>query len=123
MADTAEKGSEGMWVPEDSFATRLLVVRRTRGLSQAEAARRCDLDDGSWSNWENGTMPRDFLSVVTKISNGLGVDPRYLMPGLSTGYDPDSGEQLAFPFPSDGLVHLPLPVTGRKWHAPLVLSA
>lgn len=74
-------------IPEDSFALRLVIVRRALGLSQEEAALRCALDDGSWSNWENGTKPRGMDKVVETISSKLGVDRDWLMWGgpLRTG--------------------------------------
>ena len=86
-------------IPEDSFALRLVIIRRHLGLSQEEAAARCGLDDGSWSNWENGTKPRGMDRVVGTIAAGLNVDRDWLMWGgpLSPGS-----------FPS-GLVALPEP--------------
>lgn len=73
--------TEERWVPEDSFAMRLVLLRRHLRLTQQEAAQLCDLDDGSWSNWENGTRPRGMDSVVRKIATATGVDPNWLMWG------------------------------------------
>jgi transcriptional regulator with XRE-family HTH domain len=67
--------------PEDTFAARLLLVRHDLDLTQIEAAERCGLDDGSWSNWENGTRPRDLAGVVSQISRNLDVDRDWLMWG------------------------------------------
>lgn len=74
-------------IPEDSFALRLVIIRQVLDLTQAEAAARCGLDDGSWSNWENGTKPRGMDAVVEKIVTALGVDRDWLMWGgpLRTG--------------------------------------
>lgn len=79
-------------IPEDSFALRLVIIRRALGLSQEEAALRCGLDDGSWSNWENGTKPRGMDRVVETIATSLAVDREWLMWGgpLRTGsFAPD----------------------------------
>lgn len=73
--------ADGAWIPEDTFAVRLIAARKGRGLTQAEAAKLCDLDDGSWSNWENGSRPRGMNEVVSKIAGGLKVDRDWLMWG------------------------------------------
>lgn len=78
---TTVTAEEGPVIPRDSFGARLLLVRHHFSLSQAEAAERCGLDDGSWSNWERGSSPRDKEVVVRKISNALGVDRDWLMWG------------------------------------------
>lgn len=80
---TSEWAAE--WIPEDTFATRLIAARKGRGLTQGEAAARCDLDDGSWSNWENGTKPRGMNEVVRKIADGLLIDRDWLMWGDNAG--------------------------------------
>lgn len=74
-------------IPEDSFAVRLVVLRKHLGLTQGQAADLCDLDDGSWSNWENGTKPQGMDRIVGKISEALHVDRDWLMwgGGLRTG--------------------------------------
>jgi len=46
-----------------------------------EAADRCGLNYGSWSNWERGMEPRGLLDVVEKISQGLGVNREWLLYG------------------------------------------
>jgi transcriptional regulator with XRE-family HTH domain len=46
-----------------------------------EAALKCGLNYGSWSNWERGGMPRDLLETVRKISDGLGIDDEWLLFG------------------------------------------
>lgn len=78
---------EGHLIPEDSFGIRLVAIRTYLKLTQAEIAARCDLDDGSWSNWERGAKPRGMDGIVAKISKSLGVDRDWLMWGgpLRTG--------------------------------------
>lgn len=73
----------GSWIPEETFGTRLLLLRHRLGLTQREAASKCDLDDGSWSNWENGTSPRDKTEVARKIHDATGVDLGWLAWGIT----------------------------------------
>lgn len=73
------------WRPRDSFGNRLLLLRRTLGLSQEEAAAKCGLDNGSWSNWENGKNPRQLAEVVHKIVRATGVDRDWLIWGGDLG--------------------------------------
>lgn len=78
---------EEPFIPEDTFGLRLVALRTHLKLTQAEIAARCDLDDGSWSNWERGAKPRGMDQIVRKISDALGVDRDWLMWGgsLRTG--------------------------------------
>ena len=78
---------EEPFIPEDTFGLRLIALRTHLKLTQAEIAARCDLDDGSWSNWERGAKPRGMDEIVRKISDALGVDRDWLMWGgsLRTG--------------------------------------
>lgn len=69
------------WRPTDTFGARLLLIRHEMGTTQVEAAERCGLDDGSWSNWENGRVPRNLPEVVHKIAQALGVERDWLMWG------------------------------------------
>jgi transcriptional regulator with XRE-family HTH domain len=84
---------ESGWRPIDSFAIRLLLVRRALGLTQEEAAEKCGLDNGSWSNWENGKNPRNMAEAVHKIVRALGVDRDWLIWGGDLG--PSSTNWLA----------------------------
>ncbi|WP_415103022.1 helix-turn-helix domain-containing protein [Nocardioides sp.] len=69
------------WVPENTFGSRLLVVRRQLGLTVQEAAERCGLHYASWSGWENGRRPSDLAMVVKRVSDHLLVDRDWLMWG------------------------------------------
>lgn len=75
--------TESAWVPTDTFANRLVLVRRDQRLSVKEAAERCGVKHSTWSLWENGTKPSDLLRTVTAISDTLGVDRGWLMFGGS----------------------------------------
>lgn len=69
-------------IPADTFGVRLAVARMHAGhLTIREAAERCGLNYGSWSNWENGSKPRDLLDVVGAVSEGLDVNHDWLLFG------------------------------------------
>jgi transcriptional regulator with XRE-family HTH domain len=61
---------------------RLAIARMHAGhLTIREAAEKCGLNHASWSNWEQGSRPRDLLGVVHAISEGLDVDHDWLLWG------------------------------------------
>lgn len=69
-------------IPVDTFAARLVLVRMHCGyLTIKDAAARCGVNYGSWSNWERGIEPARMLEVVDKIAAGLGVDRNWLLFG------------------------------------------
>lgn len=69
-------------IPADTLAVRLAIARMHAGhLTIREASERCGLNYGSWSNWENGSKPRDLLDVVGAVSEGLDVDHDWLLFG------------------------------------------
>lgn len=69
-------------IPYDTFGARLRLSRLHAGdLTIKEAAEKCGLNYGSWSNWERGSRPLDFVETVDAISNGLGIDRDWLMFG------------------------------------------
>lgn len=80
MTASTDNGPE-LEIPIDTFAMRLMMVRAHRGLTVKEAAEKTGLGYGAWSNWERGSKPRDILDVVEAISNGLGIDPVWLLNG------------------------------------------
>jgi transcriptional regulator with XRE-family HTH domain len=72
----------GRTIPSDTFRARLILARLHAGdLTIREAAARCGLNYGSWSNWERGMKPRDLIDAAEKISEGLGVDLLWLLRG------------------------------------------
>lgn len=83
MAANVEQHEEA-WVPEDTFGARLVLVRRELGLTQAQAADACGLDDGSWSNWERGARPRGLDEIVAAIVKSLRVNRDWLMWGSTS---------------------------------------
>ncbi len=69
-------------IPGDTLANRLLLARTHAGyLTVKEAAERCGVNYGSWSNWERGAQPRDLLDTVQKISEGLRINHQWLLFG------------------------------------------
>ena len=81
------------WVPSDTFATRLLLVRRELGLNVKDAAAQCGLHYATWSTWENGRKPADMAGVVDAISSSLGVDRAWLMWGTKNDAPQPHGPQ------------------------------
>lgn len=73
------------WVPADTLASRLVLLRHGLGLSQREAAERCGLGAAAWNLWEHGSMPRNLANVVMAISGTLGCDRDWLMWGGPLG--------------------------------------
>jgi len=69
-------------IPVDSFGNRLMLVRAHLGhLTVKDAAERCGLNYGSWSNWEHGKLPRDILDVAEAVAEGLSIDRDWLLHG------------------------------------------
>ena len=60
------------------FAKRLRKVRKDRDMTQAELARRLNVDDRTIGGWEAGYR-QPSLEVLKKISEILECDARYLL--------------------------------------------
>ncbi|SID46392.1 Uncharacterised protein [Mycobacteroides abscessus subsp. abscessus] len=69
------------WVPSDSLANRLVLVRQERKLSQRAAADQCGLTFGEWQSMELGRAARRVNVKVRQIAMALGVDRDWLMWG------------------------------------------
>lgn len=80
------------WIPSNTFATRLILVRRELGLNVKDAAAKSGLHYATWSTWENGRTPADMAAVVKAISEGLGVDREWLMWGQKEAPRPEGPE-------------------------------
>ena len=73
---------ESPWTPEDTFGSRLALVRNRLGWNMTEAAEHCGTSDQSWRNWEiEGAKPRAMDEVVANIAKATGCDPIWLMFG------------------------------------------
>ncbi len=71
------------WVPQDTFASRLALVRQALGgWNIRRAATYCDISAESWRQWEKGVgHPRDYEDICAKISAATGCDLRWLKAG------------------------------------------
>lgn len=75
------------WVPDDTLADRLVVLRRALGriegrvISQREAAVRTGLTYGEWQSLEDGRAAKALDEKVVKIARAFGVDRDWLMWG------------------------------------------
>ena len=72
------------WIPDDSFGTRLIAVRRHLGLDQVAAAERYGVKRETLSTWERDiSKPRHMAIIVERIAQVTGCDPVWLMWGQS----------------------------------------
>jgi transcriptional regulator with XRE-family HTH domain len=69
------------WVPTDTFAARLRLIRFQLGWSVEEASAVCGTKPATWSTWERGASPRGMDAVVRAIVAASGVDRDWLMWG------------------------------------------
>lgn len=70
------------WVPLDTFATRLAIVRvQMGGWNYVEAGEATGLSDENWRKWEKGTMPRDREAIARAIADATGCSYEWLMAG------------------------------------------
>lgn len=82
-----------LWVPLDTFALRLIAIRRERDLTQEEAADLCEINPKTWATWElpfvldkhgnrkPAPKPRDMAAVAAAIERGLGAERDWVMWG------------------------------------------
>lgn len=85
------------WVPDDTLAHRLVLVRLQAGLTQREAAARCGISFGEWQGMELGRGTRRLDTKVMAIARHLGVSRDWLMWGgpLHTPEPPPPGAECA----------------------------
>ena len=69
----------------DVFARKLKERADQLGISNAEAARRCELDERRYGHYASGRREPD-LATLTKIARALGTTPNWLL-GLSPSGD------------------------------------
>ncbi len=59
-------------IPADTFANRLILARAQAGhISIREAAEKCGLGRGAWTNWEKGAKPEGFEDLTALIAEKL----------------------------------------------------
>lgn len=70
------------WIPDTStFGARLALVRWKMGWNLKEAATECNFSQNSWAQWEDGSMPRNFIEAVNRIVLRTRVNRVWLMTG------------------------------------------
>lgn len=82
------------FVPADSLANRLILVRKELGLTQRDAAEQAGVGYGAWQSWEAGSSPHNEVRVLTRVADALGVDREWLMFGGGLSHEqhgPDGG--------------------------------
>lgn len=72
----------------DTFARKLKERAEQLGISNAEAARRCDLDERRYAHYVSGRREPD-LATLVKIAQKLGTTPNWLL-GLTTVGGPET---------------------------------
>ncbi|QUD81359.1 helix-turn-helix transcriptional regulator [Gordonia polyisoprenivorans] len=83
----------------DSFAHRLRIIRKERGLSQEQVAHRSGMHRNQISNLERNTSNQEpfiadpQLSTVYRLAQALEVTPRLLIPDGDTAVHQRSPEQ------------------------------
>ncbi len=83
------------WVPSDSLANRLVLVRLDRKLTQRGAAEQCGITFGEWQGMELGRATRRVDVKVRQIAMALGVDRDWLMWGGPLAPEDDGGPSTA----------------------------
>lgn len=82
MTTDASRTPDTTWIPDTgTFGARLALVRWRMGWNLKEAERECGITQNLWSNWEAGSMPRDYIEAVAKIVWRTRVDRMWLMTG------------------------------------------
>jgi hypothetical protein len=104
------------WIPDAStFGARLALVRWRMGWNVKEAERECNLSQNTWSGWEAGAQPRNYVEVVGSIVWKTGVNKMWLMTGEGSPepQTPLEPQEL----PSDYKGAIVTPINSRKGHA------
>ena len=94
------------WVPGDTFAARLILLRRELGLTTDELADLCGIKRATWSTWERGAAPRKMGAVVAQIALATGVSRDWLMWGGPLADPNGPSRLLRHPLVSDNATEL-----------------
>ncbi|MDX6273063.1 MAG: hypothetical protein QOJ92_273 [Frankiales bacterium] len=78
---SAETAPGGAWVPENTFAMRLAMVRARQKWNCAKAGEACGIDGESWRLYERGRRPFGYEDVCRKIADATGCDFVWLLTG------------------------------------------
>lgn len=74
---------------------RIRIVRKSRNLTQEEAAERCDVTASFYGNIERGEKAMS-LETLAKVSKGLTVSADYIMFGEEVACDQSASEFVEF---------------------------
>lgn len=109
------------WIPEDTFAARLLLARRHLNISVKEAAERCHLHYATWSTWERGSTPQNYPEIVLRVAEGLGVDRDWLAWGGPLPATPLTvgGTSVTFKYQANGTFGIAR-TNGHRMHGSVV---
>jgi transcriptional regulator with XRE-family HTH domain len=76
------------WVPQDTLALRLKMLRDSLGLSQRQAAARAGITFGSWQSMEDGRAATNLVVKIRKIARTYGCSEGWLQHGGELSPDP-----------------------------------
>lgn len=66
------------WIPENTFASRLVRIRRALRLQLIEISELYDIKMTTYASWERGAMPHDMTAAIDKIVEATAVDGDWL---------------------------------------------
>lgn len=78
---TAEKVHDTDWVPKDTLAARIVVLRNALGLSRREFSQLTGLTENALQGIEGGRSPHKLQQKIQAIQAATGVDRDWLMWG------------------------------------------
>lgn len=81
MTDTAALVDLAPWVPEDTFGSRLALIRQHFHWNVSEAAKATGIAPATWTTWEEGSSPRDYIATCEKIAAKVGCSTKWLVEG------------------------------------------
>lgn len=92
MTDTAALVTIEAWEPEDTFGARLALIRQRFHWNVTEASAATGIPAATWTKWEEGSQPRDYIGTCEKIAASVGCSTKWLVEGhrnwkLMTGPD------------------------------------
>lgn len=99
---------DAAWVPADSLANRIVLIRRELGIPQDEAAARVGITKRIWRGMEEGRSTRNEVEVLTRVAEAFNVSRDWLIfGGPLNGQKPrtvatDSGSKPELPGRSRG---------------------
>lgn len=81
MTDVATLHDLEVWTPEDTFGARLALIRQRFHWNVSEAATACGIAPATWTKWEEGAQPRDYMATCHKIASTVNCSEKWLVAG------------------------------------------